>query len=198
MSQYFENDNSLKSNLKIINTIIFEKRYGFNVDNGVFSKDKLDFGTRLLLENLVINNKCGKVLDLGCGYWVVGIVLGNNYPDINIDMIDVNERAVNLSRKNICFNNVKNANCFVSNIYECINDIYDYIITNPPIRAGKEIVRKFLLDSINYLTCDGELWFVMRKDHGVKSMIKELEKIFVCEVIKKDKGFYIVKCKRTI
>lgn len=68
MSQYFENDNSLKSNLKIINTIIFEKRYGFNVDNGVFSKDKLDFGTRLLLENLVINNKCGKVLDLGCGY----------------------------------------------------------------------------------------------------------------------------------
>lgn len=128
----------------------------------------------------------------------MGIVLGNNYPDINIDMIDVNERAVNLSRKNICFNNVKNANCFVSNIYECINDIYDYIITNPPIRAGKEIVRKFLLDSINYLTCDGELWFVMRKDHGVKSMIKELEKIFVCEVIKKDKGFYIVKCKRTI
>jgi len=194
MSHYFENDKSLKSEINNINVNIFDKIYSFYTDNGVFSKRKFDYGTRVLLENLVINKKCGKILDLGCGYGTVGVILGDNYENINIDMVDINEKAVLLSLKNLKFNNIKNANAFVSDIYDSVDNRYDYIITNPPIRAGKEVVRRFLLDSYSHLTNDGELWFVMRKDHGVKSMIGELDKVFSCDVIKRDKGFYVIKC----
>ena len=70
---------------------------------------------------------------------------------------------------------------------------YDYIITNPPIRAGKDVVRRFLFDSYKYLNDDGEIWFVMRKNHGVKSIIDEIDERFKYEIVDKDKGFYIVR-----
>ena len=73
--------------------------------------------------------------------------------------------------------------------------LYDYIITNPPIRAGKKVIREFIFGSIGKLTTDGELWFVMRKDHGVKSILKEMEDRFETEIITKSKGFYVVCAK---
>ena len=110
---------------------------------------------------------------------------------INIDMVDINERAISLVRDNLTLNKVK-ANAFSSDVYSNVNKKYDYIITNPPIRAGKEVVRKFLLGGYDYLNDNGILYFVMRKDHGVKSMIKELENKYNVTIINKDKGFYIV------
>ena len=88
--------------------------------------------------------------------------------------------------------NEKTINIFSSNVYDNVNKKYNYIITNPPIRAGKEVVRKFLLGGYDYLNDNGILYFVMRKDHGVKSMIKELENKYNVTIINKDKGFYIV------
>ena len=110
-------------------------------------------------------------------------------------MVDVNERAVELAKENVKLNNLDN-NVFISDVYSDVNDRYDYIITNPPIRAGKEIIRKFLVGAKDYLNESGTLYFVMRKDHGVKSMIKELESIYKVEVTDKEKGFYIVKCDK--
>lgn len=193
MSQYFDNDKSIKSEKRLINFTFNNREYSMYSDNGVFSKDKFDYGTRVLLENMDINNMCGKVLDLGCGTGVVGIVLGTVNKNISIDMVDITDRAIELAKENIKFNNLDN-NIFVSDVYSNVNDKYDYIITNPPIRAGKEVVRKFLLGGKDYLNVNGTLYFVMRKDHGVKSMIKELEGIYKVEVIDKDKGFYIVRC----
>ena len=106
-------------------------------------------------------------------------------------MIDINERAISLVRDNLTLNKVK-ANVFSSDVYSNVNKKYDYIITNPPIRAGKEVVRKFLLGGYDYLNDNGILYFVMRKDHGVKSMIKELENKYNVTIVNKDKGFYIV------
>ena len=162
-------------------------------DNGVFSKDRFDYGTRVLLENVDIDSLSGKVLDLGCGIGVVGIILGTINKDINIDMVDINERAISLTKNNLRLNGINN-NVFSSDVYANVKCKYDYIITNPPIRAGKNVVRKFLLGSYDYLNDNGMLYFVMRKDHGIKSMIKELEAFFEVEVIKKDKGFYVTKC----
>lgn len=187
------NDSNLKSDIKIINADILGKRYSFYTDSGVFSKDKADYGTKFLLNTLVIHKECGKILDLGCGYGLVGVVIGSIYKDFDIDMVDVNERAVMLSKKNIELNMVNNSRVFVSDVYSNLSSKYDYIITNPPIRAGKEVVKRFLFGSYNYLKDDGELWFVMRKDHGVKSMMGILEECFNVEVIKKDKGFYVVR-----
>ena len=191
MGQYFDNDNNIKSNKKLLEFNFNNKKYNVYSDNGVFSKDRFDYGTRVLLESIDINNLCGNVLDLGCGIGVVGLILGTINKNINIDMVDINERAINLAKENMLLNKVK-GNVFISDVYSNINKKYDYIITNPPIRAGKEVVRKFLLGGYDYLTDDGTLYFVMRKDHGVKSMIKELENKYVVNILNKDKGFYVV------
>lgn len=197
MSQYFENDKSVKSNRKLINFSFNDREYYVYTDNGVFSKGRFDYGTKVLLENININNLCGKVLDLGCGIGVVGIILGTINKDIYIDMIDVNERALELAKENILLNKV-NANVFISNVYDKVTSKYDCIITNPPIRAGKNVVRKFLLEAKDHLNDEGILYFVMRKDHGVKSMIKELEDIYNVKIIDRDKGFYVIRCNKKI
>ena len=196
MNHYFTNDNNLKSNKKTIDIVFDNKKISLYTDNGVFSKEHFDYGSRLLITNFIKENKGGRVLDLGCGYGIIGIILSDN-KNLFIDMVDVNKRAIQLSQENLKLNKIENANCFESDIYSNVKDKYDYIITNPPIRAGKEIIRKFLFEASNHLEENGEVWFVMRKDHGVKSMIKELEKKYLVKIIDKDKGFYIVQLKKT-
>jgi len=196
MNHYFTNDNNLKSNKKILKINFDNKDISLYTDNGVFSKEHFDYGSKLLITNFLKEEKKGRVLDLGCGYGVVGVILSSN-KNLFIDMVDINKRAIELSKENLELNNIKNANCFESNIYDNIKEKYDYIITNPPIRAGKETIRKFLFGANEYLNELGEVWFVMRKDHGVKSMIKELEKTYFIKIIDKDKGFYIIQLKKT-
>lgn len=191
MSQYFDNDKNIKSEKRLIKFNFNNKEFSIYSDNGVFSKDRFDYGTRVLLSSIDIDSLSGNVLDLGCGLGVVGIILGTFNRNINIDMIDVNERAISLTKDNLILNNVK-ADVFVSDVYDNVNKEYNYIITNPPIRAGKEVVRKFLFGGYDYLNDNGMLYFVMRKDHGVKSMIKELESKYNVTIVNKDKGFYIV------
>lgn len=195
MSQYFDNDKNIKSERKIIKFNFDNKVFSIYSDNGVFSKDRFDYGTRVLLNSVDIDKLSGNVLDLGCGLGVVGIILGTFNKGINIDMVDINERAIDLAKNNLVLNNVK-ANVFVSDIYSNIDNKYDFIITNPPIRAGKNVIRGLLLGSYDYLKDDGILYFVMRKDHGVKSMIKELSVKFNTSIVNKDKGFYVVLCTK--
>ena len=167
MSQYFDNDKNIKSEKRLIKFNFNNKEFSIYSDNGVFSKDRFDYGTRVLLSSIDIDSLSGNVLDLGCGLGVVGIILGTFNRNINIDMIDVNERAISLTKDNLILNNVK-ADVFVSDVYKMVNKKYNYIITNPPIRAGKDVIRKFLFDGYDYLEDDGEIYFVMSKDHGVK------------------------------
>jgi len=195
MDHYFTNNNNLKKeNIKIKSKICNEE-FIFNSSAGVFSKKHIDYGTKLLLENINIQLLKGDVLDLGCGIGVVGIVIAKLNKNVKIDMVDVNKQALNLSKENSFLNNV-NTNVFESDIYNQILKKYDYIITNPPIKAGKEIVKKFLLDSYNNLKEKGNLYFVMRKDHGLKSIISILKEKYNPQIIKRSKGFYIVKCEK--
>lgn len=144
MSQYFDNDKNIKSEKRLIKFNFNNKEISIYSDNGVFSKDRFDYGTRVLLSSIDIDSLSGNVLDLGCGLGVVGIILGTFNRNINIDMIDVNERAISLTKDNLILNNVK-ADVFVSNVYDNVNKKYNYIITNPPIRAGKDVIRNFYL-----------------------------------------------------
>ena len=97
MSHYFENDNNLKEDKKIINVDMFGKGFRFSTNSGVFSKDKVDYGTKLLLNNIVIHKKSGKLLDLGCGYGVLGVILGENYKNLDIDMVNVAGRWLTIA-----------------------------------------------------------------------------------------------------
>ena len=162
----------------------------------VFSKKGMDFGTRTLIEVLLKENLYGDILDVGCGYGVIGIILSSFFNNkINsVSMVDVNLRAIHLTKMNIKENKVNNCNAFVGNVYENIDKKYDFIITNPPIRAGKDIVYKILKEAKDYLKENGCLYYVINKDQGALSSIKEMEKISKVEVLEKNKGFYIIKC----
>ena len=94
MSQYFDNDKSIKSERRLISFNFNDKEFSLYSDNGVFSKDRFNYGTRVLLNSIDINKLRGNVLDLGCGIGVVSIILGTCNKNINIDMVDVNERAI--------------------------------------------------------------------------------------------------------
>ena len=141
MSHYFTNDINLKHNVDKKNVVINGKEFTFFTDNGVFSKKGLDFGTRTLLESLPEDLK-GDILDFGCGYGPIGIYLKKNY-DCEVDMLDINERSISLAKKNADLNNAE-VNIFLSDIYSNVNKKYDYIVTNPPIRVGKQILYKIL------------------------------------------------------
>lgn len=194
MSQYFDNVD-LKSNIEKYKTRIFDKEFCFNTDNGVFSKSKLDFGTRCLLENLPLEEIKGEILEVGCGYGVIPIILTRIVDKIeSFDAVDVNKRALHLAEMNKRENFAPKVNFFLSDCYKNINKKYDVIISNPPIRAGKNIVYEIVMNARNYLKEDGKLFIVINKDQGAKSLYKDLEKVYKCELINKKKGFWIIKC----
>lgn len=194
MSQYFDNVD-LKSNIEKYKTRVFDKEFCFNTDNGVFSKSKLDFGTRCLLENLPLEEIKGEMLEVGCGYGVIPIILTRTVDKIDsFDAVDVNKRALHLAEMNKKENFSPKVNFFLSNCYQNINKKYDVIISNPPIRAGKNIVYEIVMNARNYLKEDGKLFIVINKDQGAKSLYKDLENVYKCELINKKKGFWIIKC----
>ncbi len=194
MAHYFTNE-EIKSEIKEINILFQDKKFKMFTDNGVFSKKGLDYGTRALLEKIPYQELKGDILDFGCGYGPIGIII-SSLTNLEVDMIDVNFRSMKLAKKNASANNVK-VNIFESNIYENITKKYDYIITNPPIRVGKEILYKILFGAKEHLKPNGELYFVINKAQGAKSVARDLEKIFLVSIIDKNKGFYIIKCQNT-
>lgn len=195
MSQYFTNDENLKSEYR--NIIYKYKDYIFNFtsDLGVFSKDRVDYASKLLVENYFkVGRKNVNVLDVGCGYGFIGIIV-SKIMNSKVDMIDVNKRAVHLSNLNIKNMNV-DAVSFISDIYSNIDKKYDVIISNPPIRAGKKVYMNIINNAANYLNDDGEFYFVMNKDHGAKNVIEKIKDVYDINVLDKNKGFFVILCKK--
>lgn len=198
MNHYFSDNRHLAENRKEISFRFWCFNYSFITDNGVFSKTGVDYGTKVILETLYTRNELGKkILDVGCGYGPIGIVLKKIYPDKQIEMVDVNPRAVLLAQENAKKNDV-NVNVHESNIYEnIVDENYTDIITNPPIRAGKKVIYKIFEDAYYHLSYDGCLWVVIRKQQGAESAIKKIKEIFGnCDVVNKDKGYFILKAKK--
>ena len=196
MSHYFENDQNLKSEIRELSYKYNSSFFTFYSDNGVFSKKNIDYGSRLLLETYLSNdNESKRVLDVGCGYGFIGIVIGvinNSY----VDMIDVNKRAVHLTKRNIKRYKDFQGESFISDAYENINNKYDVIITNPPIRVGKDKVLEILEGAFDHLNDNGYLYYVIRKDQGALSIKKILENNRTVELINKDKGYFVYRVKK--
>ena len=194
MSHYYDFDNNLKSNKRVVSMYLNDIKLSFTTDIGVFSNSEIDYGSFTFLKALLKEEKVKTLLDVGCGYGTLGITLKYFDKCDDVDMVDINERAVLLTKENIENYKFSNSNCFVSNGFESITKKYDRIVINPPIRAGKEVIYKMFDDSVNHLNEHGALYIVIKKSLGAPSAIKKLQSIYKnVEVIKKDKGYYIIK-----
>jgi len=195
LEHYFTNNQNLKSELREINFSFDAYNFMFKSDNGVFSKNKIDYASLFLVKTFLASKgkEYKSILDIGCGYGFIGVTL-SKILNKHVDMCDINKRAVHLCKMNILENKV-DAFVFESNIYENVVNNYDLIITNPPIRAGKSVLMEFLKGGLARLNKDGKLWFVISKDQGAKSVKKELEKSNTCEIIDKSKGFWVICAK---
>ena len=192
MAHYFTNETNLPSEVEKVNITIGDTSYYIYTDNGVFSKGKLDLGTEILLKTFEFNNSQDKkALDIGCGCGPIGIYLLKQ--GFDVDMSDINKRAIHLTKRAIKEQNLE-ANVIESNAYENINNKYDYIISNPPIRVGKDILYNIVMNSKDHLNENGEVWLVVRKDKGAESLVRDMKKIFnSVDIVEKKKGYFIIK-----
>lgn len=168
-------------------------RLSFQTDAGVFSKGEVDAGTRLLLEALP-EEMSGEILDLGCGWGVIGISVAKKWPGTRVTMADVNTRALDLSLENAKRNGAE-VTCVESDGMAALaGKTFDTVVTNPPIRAGKQVIYKMFADAAVQLKPGGALYLVIRKQQGAESCMKYLQTIYdSVEKLDKSGGFWVIR-----
>ncbi|MCZ2491757.1 class I SAM-dependent methyltransferase [Dellaglioa carnosa] len=192
---YFTKNPDVIHNEKEWTFELLNNEFKFTTDNGVFSKKTVDFGSRVLLNAFAQQEIiAGNILDVGCGYGPIGLAIAKDQPERQIDMTDVNELALELAKKNAGINKITNVSIFESAAYDNVTKTdYATIVTNPPIRAGKNVVHDILSGAFDHLKVGGQLFAVLQKKQGAGSAQKKMTDVFGnCEIILKDKGYYIL------
>lgn len=193
MSHYFTTDQSAHD-YKEVSYTFQNVDYNFKTDRGVFSKDQLDYGTRVLIEGVAADNDRGaaSLIDMGAGYGPVGIILGKVLNAQPV-MVEVNEDAISLLHDNIAKNHI-NAKILSRENYDDADVGAELYVTNPPFRAGKDIVKDIIKDGFNSLDATGKFYMVVQKKQGMKSYQTFIEQLFGnVEIVVKDKGYYVLK-----
>lgn len=197
MEQYFTKNPTTQKEIYKFDWNLGKDRFYFYTSNSVFSKNGVDFGSMLLVETVIKENENfkGNILDLGCGYGPIGVMLAKLIENANVTMSDVNERALELSKMNAEENKVKaRVKTLSSSAFENINENFDMIVTNPPIRAGKDVVFSFYEGAYEHLNKGGHLYVVIQKKQGAPSTKKKLESLFGnCETAEKKSGYFIFR-----
>jgi 16S rRNA (guanine1207-N2)-methyltransferase len=191
---YYSSNPTTRHDVHTLSETLRGRSYTFRTDAGVFSKKGIDYGSKVLIEALELPVDA-RVLDVGCGYGPIGISAAAASPLGQTTMVDINERAVELARYNAEFNKVRNVKVLQSDLLAAVMDeSYDAVLTNPPIRAGKQVVHQIFEQAHEVLKPGGELWIVIQKKQGAPSAFAKLESLYqeVIEVTK-DKGYRIIK-----
>ncbi|ARK24675.1 16S rRNA methyltransferase [Sporosarcina sp. P37] len=170
----------------------------FTTDAGVFSKGSIDEGSKLLAETFKEPSIGGDFLEIGCGYGPIALSIAMDFSDRTVHMVDVNERALSLSEKNAQHNGIRNVRIYESSGVDSVEqEGFAAIITNPPIRAGKQTVFSFYKGAYEKLAPGGELWVVIQKKQGAPSTMEYLKKLFGnVETVAKKKGYFILRAKK--
>lgn len=193
---YFTNRPQTASETSAWTYTLRGKEFKFVTDTGVFSKKTVDFGSRLLIETLDFSEMVpGNLLDVGCGYGPIGLSLAKEDAERKVEMVDVNERALGLAKQNASNNRLGNVLIHPSDIYESVEGKdFAAIVSNPPIRAGKQVVHGVLTGAYDLLKHGGTLTVVIQKKQGAPSAKAKMEETFRnAEVIAKDKGYWIIQ-----
>lgn len=195
MSHYYINDDKLESKPRLISFTMDGKTISLMSDNGVFSKNELDQGTEILIRSLLPLDLYGDILDLGCGIGTIGLTLAYLLPHVNLICVDVNTRALALAQENAKRLQISNrVRCLQSDVYSGVEGQFNYIVSNPPIRAGKKVTYSMYEGALEHLIDGGSLIIVIRKAQGALSAKAYLESIFSnVRILEKKKGFYVIQ-----
>ena len=191
MNHYFSEKEPEDSNPQLVFYNFGQNKYTFKTDSGVFSVKKVDHATDILLQN--IPSLSGSLLDMGCGYGCIGIVLAKEY-ELELTQADINPRAVRLTAENAANNGVVSQVVQSDGFGNLQGSSYDTVVINPPIHAGKSVVFSMYEGACRHLKPGGSLYVVIYKKHGAESTIKRIREIFgVCDVLYKKKGLYVLR-----
>ena len=197
-NHYYSNKPETESKPRQWKFTLLGFEFKFETDAGVFSKSEVDFGSRVLIDAFEMPEVEGDVLDVGCGYGPIGLSIAKANPERFVHMMDVNTRALQLAEKNASINGVQNVRIFESDGLSSVGDVKAAaILTNPPIRAGKETVFRFYDGAFEKLVNGGELWVEKKKKQGAPSSVSHLEEMFSeVDVVEKKKGYWIIRAKK--
>jgi len=192
--QYFEKRPTSRPRVATFRATLRGHSLVFRTDTGVFSRAGVDRGSELLLAALEIG-PCELVLDLGCGYGVLGVVAARLAEGGHVTLTDVNERAAALARKNLEANGIRNAEVRTGDLYEPVRDlVFDHIVCNPPIRAGRAVVDRLVRDAPGHLHEGGRLWLVARTRQGADALRGRMREAFGnAEVVKRGSGYKVLR-----
>ncbi len=198
MQHYFDQDPHTEHREKRLQVRLFGRDFEFVTDSNVFSRHALDYGTQVLIEAVARDEQLpGRLLDLGCGYGPVGIILKRLFPHLDVEMSDINHRAVELSRKNLGLNQVKYVKVQQSDGFEHIEGTFDTITLNPPIRAGKKIIYSLFEQAYQHLNEGGHLYIVIQKKQGASSALKALQNLSgTVDRISRDSGYWVLRLRK--
>ncbi len=198
MPQYFDNNEELSHDFHQYSFSMLGEEFSFISDSGVFCKDGLDDGSRLLLETIAKTDLGNSILDMGCGIGPIGLLLAHFDKNRHVTLVDVNRRALDCAKQNAAKLGLSSrVNIFESDVYSNINSSFSTIVTNPPIRAGKKVTYAMYAGAISHLNEGGQLILVIRKQQGASSCQEYLKTIFKeVEVVKSKKGYRILIAKK--
>lgn len=198
MGQYFENDTSVASNEKVVHLQINGLDIPLITDNGVFSKSRVDEGSLIFLKSILPLSLSGKILDLGAGYGPIGLTIAITSPEARVDLAEINTRALALAKRNaINLGLSQRVTCLQSDIYSNIEGPYDYILLNPPIRAGKKVTWEMYRGAKEKLVVGGSLFIVIRKAQGAESASQYVKEVFGnITLLNRKKGYLVYQAKK--
>jgi 16S rRNA (guanine1207-N2)-methyltransferase len=195
---YFSSQPRSEQRLGVITTQLRGHVFEFLTSSSVFSKKRVDLGTRLLVESMSLP-ETGEVLDLGCGYGPVGIVAAKLHPSLQITMTDVNERAVWLARENSKRNHVKNTVPLHGFLYQPVEkQQFNTILSNPPVSAGKHVLTLIVQGAPSHLRDQGSFQIVIKSRIGGRWLLGELGKTFNhVEVLARESGYRVLLSEKS-
>lgn len=196
---YYSNQPDAQHDRRTIEEQLKGSTYRFISDAGVFSKKGVDYGSKVLIEAMEFAPGA-EVLDVGCGYGPMGLTAARMVKDGHVTMVDVNSRAVELAKENALLNGITNVSIMESDLFAAVKGkSFDVILTNPPIRAGKETVHAIFEQAYEHLREGGALWVVIQKKQGAPSAKEKLMKLFGdVQEVTKDKGYRIFKALKPL
>lgn len=194
-SHYFEARPAVASRPRTVRLVVGDLKLDFQADRGVFGSKGVDLGTVVLLKEAPPPPQAGEVLDLGCGYGPIAVTLARRSPKAQVWAVDVNERALELTRANAEAAGTTNVTVAKPEEVPAATR-FDAIYSNPPVRVGKAPLHSLLLDWLPRLKPDGAAYLVVQRNLGSDSLAAWLtDQAFSVARLKSKKGYRVLEVR---